>query len=680
LLCRILFLPTLAGAKNYTILQVNYMKKTIALFTCLIFIATAFANITLPKIFGDNMVLQRNKPINVWGFAAAGEKVTVLFDGQTKNTKAGKDGKWLVTLAAEKEGGPFELSVKGKNLLTIKNILIGEVWICSGQSNMEMPIEGWGKINNYQQEINDANYPQIRHFKVPNTVSTTLKDDITGGDWKVCSPATASEFSATAYFFARQLYNQLKVPVGLINTSWGGTMSEAWTSEAAFAKSAELKYVADAMKGSDIETMLKQRGENMRKAIQKAQGSFENNANTTDWKNIAFDDSKWPSMKLPGLWETQGLPDVDGTVWFRKTIAISDADAGKAATLNLAMIDDNDEAFVNGVKVGSTNAYNAVRKYPIAAGILKAGKNTIAVKVGDTGGGGGIYGPAADLSLIIDNKPLPLSGDWLFQVAAVSQAATSVGPNDYPSMLFNAMLYPLVQYGIAGAIWYQGETNAGRAYQYRTAFPLMITDWREHFKQGNFPFLFVQLSTFGSAESNSTNGSNWAELREAQAMTLSLPHTGMAVTTDIGNPADIHPKNKQDVGKRLATIALHDIYQQPGESTGPVFQSMKAEGGKVILTFTHIGGGLLVKDKYGYLKGFEVAGADKHFRYAKAFIQGDNVIVSADGISQPLAVRYNWADDASEGNLFNKEQFPAAPFRTDDWEGVTVKSKYTIGL
>ena len=626
------------------------------------------------------MVLQRNKPISIWGFGTAGEKVTVHFNAQTQSTKTGKDGKWKVMLAPENAGGPFLLFVKGKNQLSIQNILVGEVWICSGQSNMEMPIEGWGKINNYQQEIAAADYPQIRHFKVPQTVSTTLKDDITGGDWKVCSPATAGDFSATAYFFARQLYNQLKVPIGLINTSWGGTMSEAWTSEHAFSLSPELKYIADAMKNSDIETMMKQRGETLLKTITKVQGSFENNASTINWKNIDFDDSKWPSMKLPGVWESQGLPDLDGTVWFRKTITIADADAGKAATLNLSMIDDKDETFVNGVKVGSTQSYNVARKYTIAAGILKAGKNIVAVKVDDTGGGGGIYGLASDMSLIIDNKPQSLAGDWVYRVASIPAAATSVGPNDYPSMLFNAMLYPLVQYSIQGAIWYQGETNAGRAYQYRTAFPLMISDWRQHFKQGDFPFLFVQLATFGSAESNSANGSNWAELREAQAMTLSLTHTGMAVTTDIGNPADIHPKNKQDVGKRLAAIALHDVYQQAGESTGPIYQSMKVDGNKVILTFTHTGSGLLVKDKYGYLKGFEIAGADKHFQYAKAIVEGDKIIVHAEGVTTPVAVRYNWADDASEGNLFNKELFPAAPFRTDDWEGVTVKNKYAIGL
>ncbi len=656
------------------------MKKTIALlFTAILFTIVSFANITLPKIFGDNMVLQRNKPISIWGWAAAGENVTVQFNAQIKSTKADNNGKWQVMLLPENAGGPFQLTVKGKNQVNIQNILVGEVWICSGQSNMEMPIEGWGKINDYQQEIAAANYPQIRHFKVPNTVSSTLKDDISGGDWKVCSPATAGDFSATAYFFARKLYNKLKVPIGLINTSWGGTQSEAWTSKHAFEQNAQMKYVADDMGNYDIETLMKKRGEAVTKNIEKIQGSFDNDANTTEWKNSGFDDSKWPVMKLPGLWESQGLPDLDGTVWFRKNIIIADADAGKAAVLELLMIDDNDETYVNGEKIGSTDGYNTPRKYTIAAGILKAGKNTIAVKIGDTGGGGGIYGPAADLKLTISNTIQSLAGDWAFRVAQLQAGSTNVGPNDYPSLLFNAMLYPLVQYTIRGAIWYQGETNAGRAYQYRTAFPLMINDWRQHFKQADFPFLFVQLSTFGSATANSNNGSDWAELREAQAMTLSLPNTGMAVTTDIGNPADIHPKNKQDVGIRLADIALHDVYKKAGEYTGPMYKLMKTEGNKITLTFTHTGSGLLLKGTSTTLNGFEIAGADKKFYKAKAVISGDKIIVSFDGIAQPVAVRYNWANDASAGNLFNKELFPAAPFRTDNWDGVTIKTKYMAG-
>jgi sialate O-acetylesterase len=657
------------------------MKKTIALlFAGILFTAGSFANITLPKIFGDNMVLQRNKPISIWGWAAAGEKITIQFNKQTKSAVADAKGKWQAMLSPENAGGPFQLSVKGNNEVTVQNILVGEVWICSGQSNMEMPIEGWGKINNYRQEIAAANYPQIRHFKVPNTVSTKLEDDISGGEWKVCSSSTAGDFSATAYFFARKLYDKLKVPIGLINTSWGGTQSEAWTSEQAFEHSADMKYVAAAMKNTDIETFMKNQADAVITNVEKQQGSFDNAVNTTHWKNNDFDDSKWPLMKLPGLWETQGLPDLDGIVWFRKTITISEADAGKAAALELCMIDDNDETYINGVSVGSTDGYNTTRKYQIAAGVLKAGKNTIAVKIGDTGGGGGIYGLVTDLKITIGNTVQSLAGDWAFRVAHLQASSTSVGPNDYPSLLFNAMLYPLIQCTIRGAIWYQGETNAGRAYQYRTAFPLMIKDWRQHFKQADFPFLFVQLSTFGSAAANSNNGSDWAELREAQAMALSLPNTGMAVTTDIGNPADIHPKNKQDVGIRLADIALHDVYKQTGEYEGPMYKSMTTKGNKITLTFTHTGSGLMTKDNSGSLNGFEIAGADKKFYAATATISGDKIIVSSDAVAQPAAVRYNWANDASAGNLFNKELFPAAPFRTDNWEGITVKNKYAIGL
>ncbi|MBC7422873.1 MAG: hypothetical protein H7334_05395 [Ferruginibacter sp.] len=655
------------------------MKKTIAFLLAGMLTATAFANIMLPKIFGDNMVLQRSKPIAIWGWAAPGEKVTVQFNKQTKNTIAGAAGKWMVSLAAENAGGPFKLTVKGSNEINIKNILVGEVWVCSGQSNMEMPIEGWGKINNYQQEIAAANYPMIRHFKVPNTTSTKLKEDLAGGDWKVCSPATAGDFSATAYFFARELYNKLKVPIGLVNTSWGGTQSEAWTSEKAFANNPEMKYVATAMKSNPLEKSIQQRSQLLLESITKLQGDFDGAANTSDWKNSSFDDSKWPALKVPGVWENQGLPNLDGTVWFRKTITISDADAGQAAVLELSLIDDNDEAFINGVKVGSTTGYNTPRKYTVAAGILKAGKNTIAVKIEDTGGGGGIDGDAALVKLTIGDNVQQLAGDWLFRVASIKAGSTGIAPNDYPSLLFNAMLNPIINLTIRGAIWYQGETNASRAYQYRTAFPLMITDWRQHFKQGNFPFYFVQLATFGSAAANSNIGSDWAELREAQAMALSLPNTGMAVTTDIGNPADIHPKNKQDVGKRLARIALHDVYKTTGEYNSPMYAGIKTTANKTALSFTHTGAGWLIKDN-NTITGFEIAGADKKFVPAKAVVAGNTIIVSADGILQPVAVRYNWVNDASAGNLFNKEGFPLAPFRTDKWEGITVKNKYSIGL
>ena len=653
------------------------MKKTISLCLFIILTATTFANVRMPKIFGDNMVLQRNKPIPIWGWADAGEKVTVQFNGQTKTAKTGKDGKWMVKLDNEAAGGPYQLSIKGKNTSNYNNVMVGEVWVCSGQSNMEMPIEGWGKIFNYQQEEANANYPLIRQIKVPNAISLLPKDDITGGDWKVCSPQTAGDFTAAGYFFARELYNELKIPIGLINTTWGGTQVESWTSREAFAGSDEFKSMIAQMPSLDLDSLANMRKAAAFKKIEAIQGTMPKPGEADKWKEAGIDESHFGHMKLPGLWESGQLPDLDGVVWFRKTINITAEDAGKAATLDLLMIDDNDITYVNGVKVGATNLYNAKRNYSIPAGMLKEGKNVIAIRVEDTGGGGGIYGDSSDLKLAIASHVIPLSGDWLFAVESVTGGSSSVGPNSYPALLFNAMVNPIIPYAMQGVIWYQGESNAGRAYQYRKAFPLMINDWRKRWNEGDFPFYFVQLSSWNADNGNSVKGSTWAELREAQTMTLSLPNTGMAVTTDIGNPTDIHPKNKQDVGKRLAVLALHNVYEKNVVDEGPMYQSMQVAGNKVSVSFTNANG-LSVKDKYGYVKGFEVAGSDKQFHYAKAYIEGDKVIVYSDSVSVPVAVHFNWADYADDGNLCNKEGFPAAPFRTDTWKGITEATKFTI--
>lgn len=394
------------------------------------------------------------------------------------------------------------------------------------------------------------------------------------------------------------------------------------------------------------------------------------------WRTPELNDAAWAHMTLPALWETGPLPDFDGVVWFRKTVDVPAEAAGKEVRLQLAMIDDADVTYVNGVKVGSTNSYNEKRIYTIPAGVLKAGKNVIAVRVEDSGGGGGIYGDAADMKLSIGTNAIPLSGDWAFGIESVGGGnGSSNNPNSFPTLLYNAMIHPLIPFAMKGVIWYQGENNAGRAYQYRTAFPLMIQDWRKRWGH-DFPFYFVQLASFNAGGGNSKNGSAWAELREAQTMTLQLPHTGMAVTTDIGEAGDIHPKNKQDVGLRLAAVALHDAYGKNTVFSGPVYQSMKVEGAKIVLSFSNIAGGLMARDKYGYLKGFEVAGTDQQFHYAKAFVQGDGVVVYADDVPNPVAVRYAWADDAGEANLYNKEGFPAVPFRTDTWKSITENAKY----
>jgi len=651
------------------------MKKYFWLSALLLIVQFSWANVTLPHVFSSNMVLQRNRPIPVWGWAAAGEKITVQFNKQVKTTKADKAGEWKVTLDPEPAGGPFVLTVKGKDQLTLGNVLVGEVWICSGQSNMEWIVRN---VNNAPEEIKNANFPQIRHLKVPLTVATTPQKDIKGGEWKVCSPETVPDFTAVGYFFARDLFNQLQVPIGLINTTWGGTMVETWTSREAFERTEEFKTLFGTRSFTDLEAAMQQKVDAMIKKIEAQQGPLTS-VNAATWRSADLNDGDWGHMQLPGVWESAGYPDLDGVVWFRKTITLADAEAGKPAQLELAKIDDDDETYINGTKVGSTSGYNLDRRYTIPAGLLKAGKNVIAVRVTDGTGGGGIYGEAAAMKLTIDNKAQSLAGDWLFRVESMNKENIGKpGPNSYPTLLFNAMLKPLIPYAIKGAIWYQGETNAGRAYQYRTAFPLMINDWRQRWNEGDFPFYFVQLASFNAGNGDSQHGSSWAELREAQTATLSLPNTGMAVTMDIGESKDIHPRNKQDVGKRLAAIALNNLYEKKMEYSGPLYQSMKVTGNKVALTFTHAGNGFMVKDKYGYIKGFEIAGADQHFHFAKALVEGNTIVVFSEEVANPVAVRYAWADDMPEVNLYNKEGFPAVPFRTDTWPGITDKVKYSI--
>jgi sialate O-acetylesterase len=654
----------------------NFKKRSFFLYLLLLSLNVP-ANIRLPKIFGDNMVMQRDQPLYIWGWADPKEKITVCFHNQSKKVTADRSGKWKITLNPEVSGGPYELIVTGKNNITISNVLVGDVWVCSGQSNMEWPLKN---SNNAQQEINQADYPQIRHFKVPNTVAMEPKEDISSGDWKVCSPSTAADFTAVGYFFARELFRELNVPIGLLNTSWGGTHSETWTSRQAFESSDEFKSMIATLPKLDFDSVARQRLALTKKRIEALQGSLDNlSGEIGSWRTSSFNDDNWPVMKVPGLWEQQAPGQLDGVIWLRKTFNVTAAEAAREAVLDLSMIDDADETYINGSRVGATNGYSAKRKYIIPAGSLKEGKNLLAVKVLDFSGGGGIYGDAADIKISIGNNVQPLAGEWKYKVESIGTSGPAIGPNSYPTLLFNAMVNPLIPFAMKGVIWYQGESNAGRAYQYRTAFPLMINDWRKHWNQGDFPFYFVQLSSFNANNGDSRKGSGWAELREAQAMTLQLPNTGMAVTTDIGDPKDIHPRNKQDVGKRLALIALSKTYGKNLLASGPVYQSISAEGNKAILSFSNTGGGLVAKDKYGYLKGFEIAGSDQQFQYAKAMIEGDKVIVYHEGIANPVAVRFGWADDASDNNLFNKEGLPAVPFRTDNWKGITAESKFSVG-
>ncbi|WP_276379619.1 sialate O-acetylesterase [Flavobacterium sp. H4147] len=646
------------------------MKKLIV-FILLIISAISSANVRMPILFSDGMVLQRDKQIPIWGFADANESVEVHFNKQIKKTTADKNGKWTVHLAAEKAGGPFELVVIGKNKITIKNVLVGEVWICSGQSNMEFQVS---KTINAEKEIADANYPMIRHFGIAQDLSGTPKDDLKQGKWEEANKQNVGNFTAVGYYFARKLYSELKIPIGIINTSWGGTNVETWTSREAFQNSPDFKSMIADVPVMNVDSISKLYAQKMKERVEKIQGTEVSTANENTFKELSFEDKNWGDLKTPSLWENQPLGDLDGVVWMRKTITLTAEDIKNKAILSLAKIDDEDITYVNGIEVGRNTQYDLKRVYTVPDNILKEGKNVIAVRIVDNSGGGGIYGESQDLKLTIGTKVIPLDGNWKFRVIVVK---TSLSPNSYPSLLYNAMVNPLVPYVIQGVLWYQGESNVWRAKQYKKAFPLLINDWRTKFKQGNFPFYFVQLSTFDEFGGNSQKGSRWAELREAQSETLKLPNTGMAVTTDIGNAKDIHPTNKQDIGLRLAAIAMNNIYGKKQINSGPTYKSQEIKGNQIILTFDNIGSGLSTPNS-DELKGFEIAGADKVFHSAKAIIKDNKIIVSSDQVQNPVAVHYGWADDDTAINLFNKEKFPASPFRTDNWEMITANEIYKV--
>ena len=659
-----------------------FIKSAIILISLVLFTTSCSlfnqpaTNIKTTTLFSDNMVLQRDKAVPVWGTAKAGGKVIVEIADQQKETKVSKDGTWRINLEPMTAGGPFELSIIGQDTILCKNVLVGEVWVCSGQSNMEMALAGWGKINNYREEIANANYPGIRLFQVVHTTSTLPLDSINCPGWDVCSPQTVQDFSSVAYFFGRKLFQELDVPIGLIHTSWGGTVAEAWTSAGALKQLPDFKEAVEKMESGlskeeqsleDYEKALKVREEK----TQSGDAGFENGQPV--WNNPHMDVADWKTMELPTKWENAGYPTLDGFMWFRKEIILPPSWAETNLTLHLGPINDIDITWFNGQKVGGINGADTRRHYGISKSLVTPGKNVIVVRVEDIGNTGGLWGTADQM--FIDNtrgEKISLAGKWLHKIGFDTKVLgpRPHSPNDpnRPTVLFNAMINPLVPYAIQGAIWYQGEANAGRAFQYQTLFPTMITDWRKQWQQGDFPFLFVQLANF-MEQKKQPQDAEWAELREAQLKTLALPNTGMAVSIDIGDAVDIHPKNKQDVGLRLALNALNKVYKQDIVYSGPIYKSQTIEGNKIRLTFEHAANGLTTANN-AKIKGFAIAGEDKVFRWASAKIDGKNVIVWNNKVKDPVAVRYAWASNP-DCNLYNNAGLPASPFRTDSWKGIT---------
>ncbi|MDQ8202153.1 sialate O-acetylesterase [Pelagicoccus sp. SDUM812003] len=623
--------------------------------------ALAHADVIPASLFRDHAVLQQGMPIPVWGAADDGEKVSVTLDGKTVSTVA-KDGKWSVKLDPMTAGGPYTLTIKGNNEITLSDILIGEVWVCSGQSNMErqLGLRDWQQpIKNWEAEAASANFPQIRHFGTAQTLALEPQEFV-DGEWLVCSPETAPQFTAVGFFFGRALHQARGVPIGLIHSSWGGTPAEAWTSPDGIKR---LPQLADTIK----------RLEWIQKDPEAARAEYhrdlerwfaENDSGTAAkpaWNGESLDTETWSTMNLPVMWENAGLPNYNGIVWFRREIDVPAAWTDQEVDLHLGAIDDVDTTWVNGRFVGGDTTWNKSRVYRIPADTLKAGRNSIAVRVLDTGGGGGIWGGDA-MQLVRSDDPsqaIALDGEWRYRTSELSQNAPypptdpSMGSGT-PTVLHNGMIAPLQPYAIRGTIWYQGEANAPQSDFYRELFPNMVEDWRRGWDQGDFPFLYVQIAPFKEMP---------PEIREAQRLSLDrIPNSAMAVTLDVGDADDIHPTDKRPVGERLALAARALAYGEKLEYSGPLYQSFKAKGKRAVLRFSHLGGGLVAKN--GPLIGFTIAGPDNVFHPAQAKIVGKTVVVTSDEVSAPTAVRYAWAN-VPEGNLYNEAGLPASPFATD---------------
>jgi sialate O-acetylesterase len=635
----------------------------------------AKGQVRLPHIFGDHMVLQQNQPVRVWGWAKSGEKVVVILNDQKVTTSASRGGNWSVSLKAQKAGGPYVLTVKGRNQIVLKDLMIGEVWLCSGQSNMAFKLQSslFAK-----DEIAKSDNPGIRQFTVSNRMSASPAKDLDGGNWQVSSPETSGDFSAVAYYYAKKLSADLHITVGIINASWGGTFIESWMSYQTLHALADYSQYHELAQDELDKWFVgtEKKYDQIFHSLEIAnRDSIEEDS--IAWRKPEFDDSKWLSAQLPQKFDYELLPRFDGVVWFRREINIPEEVAKKGITIHLGRIDDYDITYLNGEKVGSTMGVYALREYEVQPEKLKAGKNMIAIRVLDYWERGGFLDPASEFRISSGSWEVSLAGEWKMTIAKLSFMWIRT-PNVHPNLLFNAMLSPIRQYSFKGAIWYQGENNVLFASQYREVLPELIKDWRKNFANDDFPFYLVQLPNLNSINSNSqTGGSDWADLRESQVSALKLPNTGMVVTIDLGDSTNVHPKDKSEVARRLALLAEKNTYGLSlGEVESPMILESKIEGNKVELRFSNIGSGLIARNKYGYLKGFELAGADQKFHYAKAVIVGERVIVCSVEVPIPVAVRYAWSSNPSDANLYNKQGFPLAPFRTDNWPLPTDGFKY----
>ncbi|MBL7857418.1 MAG: sialate O-acetylesterase [Cyclobacteriaceae bacterium] len=635
-------------------------------FGCLNSGTEVHAQVRLPLLVGDSMVVQRDTKLKIWGWAQPGEKVKVSFIGKNYTTLTGADGKWNVLLAPIKAGGPYVMEIKASNTIILSDILAGDVWLCAGQSNMVHTLELHKE--RYASEIEHAHNPAIRNFTVPTATNLNGRtDDITGGKWLTANPKDVTRFSVVAYFFAKKLYEQYRVPIGIINASVGGTPIEAWTSEEGLQSFPQ--HAITIQKNKDT-TYVNVANRAAREANQLRIKKNTDDKGLTEpkvWYDTTYVPKAWRTINIPGYWEDQGIRNFDGVVWYRREIDLPATVAGLSAKVALGRIVDADYMYINGVLIGSTSYQYPQRRYSVPAGLLKAGKNILVVRVINNGGKGGFV-PDKPYYLSAGDNTIDLKGYWQYKVGEVYERSepgvNGIAAQNQPTALFNAMIAPVTNYAVKGVVWYQGESNAGRAEEYRQLLPALIADWRKQWQQSNLPFLYAQLPNFMDVN-YSPEESGWATVRDAQLRTLRVPNTGMAVTIDLGEWNDIHPGNKKPVGERLALaaqkVAYGDIHVV---SSGPLYKSHKVVGNKIVISFSDAGSGLLAIDGEE-LHHFAIAGVDKKFVWANALLDNGTVVVWSDKILEPHYVRYAWADNPQGANLYNREGLPASPFTTE---------------
>ncbi|MGE0018381.1 MAG: sialate O-acetylesterase [Draconibacterium sp.] len=640
-------------------MKINFKRLFISAVVLLIVVYSSFADVRLPKLVSDGMILQRETPVKIWGWADAGEKVNVKFNNQTIETITSTEGKWSVMLAPQKAGGPFEMTISGKNQIHLENILFGDVWFCSGQSNMETTLSRVSPL--YEKEIETSANPEIRLFQVPVRWNfTQAQNDIQGGKWEEANPQNILKYTAVGYFFARGLYEKYKIPLGIIQCAAGGSAAESWISEEtlrAFPEQHKIaEQLADSAYLSNLLTSERIAGKQWTEELNK------NDKSSKLWASPEFDDSEWSVFQLPGNFkETIGFES--GVIWFRNEIELPENCAGKPAYLEMGRIVDSDSVFVNGIFVGSVSYQYPPRRYNIESGILKPGKNLIAVRIVSQSANGGFI-KDKPYQLTIASQKYDLKGSWKYSIAAkAGPAPVSTFLPSKPLGLFNAMLIPANNYTIKGVVWYQGETNAERPAGYAEVLKALIAEWRSLWNNSELPFLCVQLPEFMEAKAEPSE-SDWAVLRNEQLKILTVPNTSLIVTLGLGEWNDIHPMRKKEVSERLLLAAMKNVYGEKNRvASGPIYKSMKVKGNKIEISFTECGSGLKTADgkepKY-----FAIAGTDQKFVWAKAEIRKNKVIVWSEKVQNPVVVRYAWADNPEGANLCNKEGLPASPFTT----------------